>query len=546
MIALRDYQTEAVNSIHGALSTHQSTLCVLGTGGGKTVIAGFVIQEFMKLGRVIFVAHREELLVQAQQKISRITGFWPEMEKAESYANLDKSFADNTGQIVVASIQTLIAGTNGWRRMNRYVPSEVSLLVFDEAHRSSAASYRMVLSYFASNPRIKLLGLTATPRRTDNMALGEIYSSVACEFDAKELIGRGWLVPPKVLYTTIHGMDLSNVKTTAGDLNVGDLAKIMELAKPLNDVAKATIDGCDGRKTIIFTVSVDQSRLLSEIINQHKPNSARYVSGKTNNIEREQIIKDFRSGKFQYLANVGILTEGIDIPDASAVVMARPTKSTLVFAQQVGRALRPLDGLVDAHATAEARKLAILGSLKQNALIIDLVGNSGRHKLCRITDILGGKYSTKVRELAERIMQDKNAPVDVETALESAQSQVTDLDRKAAERLAMDRERARKTEVEVNIFDPFGRMPTREHGRNGFIPATEPQIKLAASHNIDVSKLSKKQASGVIGKIMNGPNGRPATVKQEKLLRWQKLWKDGMSFTEASAIITELKAKGVF
>lgn len=543
MIRPRDYQQQAIASIIDMLHKNRSTLAVLPTGAGKMVIAAFVIDHFRKFGDVLFLAHRGELLEQAQAKINAVSGVWPALEKAQHYADLHTVPHDGEGRVIVSSIQTQVSGTNGWRRRNRFKPEQFSLVVIDECHRGHSNSYINTFTHYRQNHELKIVGFTATPNRTDKKALGQIFETVAFDYPPFDCMNDGWLVPPKVLYTTIHGMDLSKVKTTAGDLNAGDLAKVMEMAKPLNDVAKATIDGCGDRKTIVFTVSVDQAAMLTEIINNHKPESARHVTGKTDEFTRSNIMHDFRHGAFQYLVNVGVLTEGVDIPTVSAVVMARPTKSALVFAQQIGRALRPQDGLVDRYPTPDERKAAIAASAKPDALIIDLVGNSGRHKLIRATDILGGRYTDEVRALAERKMQSANAPKDVVEALEQAKAEITDREREVARRLAENRARAKTTSREVDPYSYDDMHAPIWSKHVAVIPPSEAQIRLALSHGVDVSKLSKKQASGVIGKIMNQKGGRPATVKQKSWLIWKRHWREGMTFEQASKAITEIKGE---
>lgn len=544
MIA-RPYQTQALDGIDNALASHRSTLCVMGTGLGKTVVAGHVVKKWMDKGRVLFLAHREELLTQAQAKISAVTGYWPGMEKAEHYANMGMTLTGQDGEkVIVSSVQTQVAGTNGWRRMKRFKPDEFSLVIIDEAHRTRADSYHAILDHYFQNENLKLLGITATPNRTDKKAMGVVYESVAFEYGASDGVTDGWLVKPKMAYTTIHGLDLSNVRVSGGDLHQGDLAAVMEFAGPLNQVAKATIDDCSDRKTIVFTVSVDQARMLTEILNQHKPGSAKCVTGKTEEEERRQMMRDFRTGRFQYLVNVAVLVEGIDVPDVSAVVMARPTKSKLIFAQQVGRGMRPLDGLVDVHDTSDARLAAILASNKPDLLVVDFVGNTGRHKLCRVTDILGGKYSEKVRELAERKLQTTEAPQDVTRALADAEKEITAMEREAAAKLAEDRARARKTVKWIDPFDAYDIAPVRDKGWGGTMPATPGQVRLLEKFKINCEGMGKREAGLVISKIMERKNKGLCSGPQMQLLKRYGYDATHMPADEAGRLITAIRDNG--
>lgn len=543
MFTLRDYQFDAVSAIYKRLETDQTTLCVCATGLGKMVIAAFLIAEYVKRGRVLFLAHRHELLEQAWEKINRVSGLHPELEKAGNYARLGSHLSGRFGDVVISSIQTQISPRGPGRRHDRFDPFEFALLVIDEVHRARSASYEMVIRHYLQNPAIKVVGTTATPNRTDKRAMGEIFQSVAYEMGTAEGVAKGWLVRPRVAYTTIHSLDLSSVKVSGGDFAQADLARVMQAYEPLNQVAKATLDDCGDRKTIVFTVSVEQAKMLSEIINAHKPGSAQYVTGKTEDQRRHEMIRDFRVGKFQYLVNVAVLTEGLDIPDCSAIVMARPTKSQLVFQQQLGRALRPLSGIVDPHPTPEARIAAIAASSKPDALIVDLVGNSGKHKLSRATDILGGDKDAKVRELAERKMQASDRPLDVVTALEDAEKEISEEAREVAAKLGTVRARARKTMRWVDVLDEYDIHPTQHFGWRTHRPATDKQKNALQRYKIDPTGINIAQASAIIGRKkeewVKARQG-PCTPKQAAFLRWKGFDPSQYNKAQASAIIGKI------
>jgi superfamily II DNA or RNA helicase len=203
-ITLRPYQEEALEGISTRFDEGNSTLLVMATGLGKTVVFSRVVSEFMNLGRVMVLAHREELIAQAWRHLKRITGHEAETEMGEYRASTYGAFRS---KIIVGTIQTQIAGRGGKGRMSKFNPDEFSLLIIDEAHHSAAKSYRRVIDYYRQNPSLKVLGVTATPDRADEKALGAIFDSVAYEYDIRDGIDDGWLVPIQQQSVYVNGLD---------------------------------------------------------------------------------------------------------------------------------------------------------------------------------------------------------------------------------------------------------------------------------------------------------------------------------------------------
>jgi len=274
----RPYQTEALDGIRSAFQQHDSALLVMATGLGKTITFSELSGEFMSLGRIMVLAHREELISQAYDKLLKITGCAPDVEMADYRANAYGVFRS---QVVVSTIQTQISGMGGKGRMSKFDPDEFSLLIIDEAHHSAAKSYRRVIDYYRQNPKLKVLGVTATPDRADEKALGQIFESVAYEFDIRAGVDAGWLVPIRQQSVYVNGLDYSNIRTTAGDLNGKDLARVLEFEEALHGIASPTIELCGDRKALVFAASLAQAERLTEILNRHKDGSARWVHGGT-------------------------------------------------------------------------------------------------------------------------------------------------------------------------------------------------------------------------------------------------------------------------
>jgi superfamily II DNA or RNA helicase len=490
--------------------------------------------------RVMVIAHREELIHQGADKIHAVTGDRPNIEKAEQYSNERTMFPS---KCVVASVQTLNAKMGGDRRMSRFDPSEFSLLIIDEAHHAVATSYRNVIEHFRTNSDCKVLGVTATPDRSDEIAMKEVFESVAFEYGLIDATRDGWLVPVRSMPARILDLDFSSVRDVAGDFHQGELSAIMEREGNLHGVADETIRRMGGRKVLIFCVSVAQSKLLSEIFDRHRPGCARFISGETPSDERRQLLRDYASGKFQILVNCMVATEGFDCPDIGMVVIARPTKSRSLYAQMVGRGTRPLPGLVDGLETAEQRNRAIAASPKPDCLILDFCGNAGRHSLASLADILGGKMLPDVVDRVKKKAEeetDDSAPIDVIAMLER-ESQIVEeeeRERKEKEKRKIVVGRAKVDVQEIDPFRVYG-MPKRHSASSRALPLTEGQKDLLRKQGVPFERLDAWQQRALFKETVGRFKSNKCSFRQAKLLQRYGYASD-CSFDEAKAIIDRL------
>ena len=287
---LRPYQKEAVEASLRELGSVRSTLVVMPTGSGKSLVFTEIAKRRSK-DRILFLAHRDELLTQAVGHFERNLGEEIGLDKAEAFGGDER--------IVVGSIQTVSMPT----RLERFDPKRFDLVMCDESHHAPAPSYRRVFDYFAD---AKLWGCTATPDRADEKAMGQVFDSVAFLYEIEDAINDGYLCDVRCSRIEIAGLDLSNVKTVAGDLNQGELDAVMAVEEVLLGVADATMREAGTRKTVLFTTSVANADKLAEILNRHREKCARTVNGKTETKERRETLADFQDGKFQFLTNVGI------------------------------------------------------------------------------------------------------------------------------------------------------------------------------------------------------------------------------------------------
>jgi superfamily II DNA or RNA helicase len=359
-LTIRPYQRRALDSISKCLAADGSTLLVAATGTGKTFMLSHAIKENCPGGkRVMVLAHREELITQNAKAIERVLGEPCDIERAGMHADLPGTLRAKA-KVIVASKDSLHA-----RRISRFNPSEFGLIVTDEAHHAPSQSYQSIYDYFTGVPH---LGVTATPDRHDEEALGQVYKSVAMVYDIADAIHDGYLVPVKARTVIVEGLNLNLISTTAGDLNQGELAAQLEAERPMHEVAASITREIGTRRAIIFTVSVRQAERLSEILNDYQPNSSRWICGATPEDRRKADLAAHRSGECRYMVNVGVLTEGYDDPGVSMIVMARPTKSRSLFAQCLGRGTRPMAASIDGIADADGRKAAIAASVKPDCI----------------------------------------------------------------------------------------------------------------------------------------------------------------------------------
>lgn len=382
---LRPYQEEAVNAVFNEWQQmgRAKTLLVLATGTGKTIIFSTVAKRFVEANpycRVLVLAHRDELLQQAADKLKFATGLNADFEKAELTAvNSDK-------QIVIGSIQTL----NNDKRLNAYAQNAFSLIIIDEAHHCLSESYQKVLGYFNSS---KVLGVTATPDRADQKSLGKYFNSTAYEYSIARAIREGYLSSIKALMIPLS-INLTNVKESCGDYVLSSLGDTIE--PYLQQIALQMKKYCLNRKTVVFLPLVQISQQFRDLLNSIGFRAAE-VNGQSNN--RKEILKAFEDNKFNVLCNSMLLTEGWDCPSVDCIVNLRPTKSRALYTQIVGRGMRLSEG-------------------KTELLLLDFLWQTQKLSLCRPSSLIS-KDEEHAKKVNEKI-QNANEAVDIMDAEEEA------------------------------------------------------------------------------------------------------------------------------
>ncbi len=275
------------------------------TGGGKTVIASWIIEAALrKQGECLFLAHRRELIFQAFNKL-RSFGVQPGIVMAGEPELRWKGCQ-------VASVQTLVR--RAWRPRARFV-------IVDECHRSSAASYEKILSWY---PESWVLGLTATPCRTDGRGLGDIFQGMVEAAKVSELIRDGYLVEPRTFAPSVP--DTSKLSLRGGEFDLQEAAALMNREGLVGDLVESWKKRADGLRTVAFAVNVEHSRAIAEAFCR-RGIAFRHLDGETEEGERAEILKDLETGKLMGVSNCEVLTEGWDCPPVAAAIIARPTFS---------------------------------------------------------------------------------------------------------------------------------------------------------------------------------------------------------------------------
>lgn len=338
--SLRDYQENLIRQIFASWQANRSVMLQLPTGGGKTILFAYLAREFAKKGMgVLVLAHREELLLQAQEKLEAITGVPTGIIKS--------GYPVYSYDLQVASVQSLV------RRKNK---PDAGLVIVDEAHHASSKTYTSILETY---PEAYILGCTATPHRIDGQGFKWLFDELICGPSTGELIAQEYLSRYK-LFQAVKVVDTSKTKTTAGDFNSAALAKAIDSQIEPIDVVNEWRKRANGLRTVVFAVDIAHSRQYAEaflgagIIAEH-------LDGATGKDERRNILQRFGSGETTVLCNCGIISEGFDLPAIECVQVVRPTKSLSMWLQIVGRGLRTAHGKKHAVIIDHTRNWQLLG-----------------------------------------------------------------------------------------------------------------------------------------------------------------------------------------
>lgn len=477
------YQQSAINSIVTRLydQGERSAAIVVVTGGGKTVIMGCLLRQLLESGRIsraLFLVHRTELVLQAYKAFER-AGLSVGREQGSSSAyNLCNP------HVVVSTVQTLA------QRLDKFSRDEFDLILTDEMHHASLANkqYRDPFDYFES---AKLVGVTATPDRADGADMthfGEVVYKYSL-FDAVKDQDGPFLAPPKFVRCSL-GVDIRGVSTVGkkGDFQQGQLGEKMKPGIELlaNAIAQET-NAADRQKTIIFMPCVGSSTAMAHALDSLGYRAA-WISG--DHPDRDQILQDYKRGRYSYLVNCQLLTEGFDDPATDCVVL-KPTRSRVAYSQMVGRCLRLFAG-------------------KTHGLIIDFSHTTDM-------DLIGpASLACADPEDESEINAEVNSDGDLWAAVERASTA-----KKARQEIKINIDRLKDMQyrrVEIDPFQAALDMGVRASSMTSKVfddLATPRQAELLAKHGFaDLKGMTKRQAGQLISQIISRRTAGLATIKQ--------------------------------
>lgn len=325
MVELRPYQKEGIRNIFEAWDPKRlnlkNILFQMPTGTGKTTVFSEIVRKAkLKNKKVLIVVHRLELVEQITDKLLEF--------KVDVGIISAKQKTNPEHDIQIATIQTLS------RRV--YPPADI--VIIDECHHSKANTYKMLWKIY---PEARFLGVTATPARINGEGFCDLFEKLISLGKLSFFFEHEYLARMKHLVGSIP--DLSKVKQRMKDYDIEMLRNVMLENSLMANLIESYNKFAKGKKTIVFAVDVLHSK---EIVERYLNAgiSAAHVDATTNKDERKNILNKFKSGEILVLSNVDIISEGFDVPDCEAVQLARPTKSLVLYLQQVGRCMRPSKG----------------------------------------------------------------------------------------------------------------------------------------------------------------------------------------------------------
>ena len=329
ILKLRDYQEDIIGKTYYSMTTgHKRPLVVLPTGGGKTVCFAWMADAAQRKGSTVwFLVHRRELFEQTEQTFEK--------------------FNIPTDEIYIGMVGQVARNSSLFPRPD--------LIVFDEGHHASAATWQKITDQF---PDAWIIGLTATPCRLDGKPLGKVYDDLVQGITTADLIQRGYLSDYRAY--SVPTADTSRIGTKGKDFDMDEASDVMMDRAVYGDVIRHYTELAPGKRAICFCTTVRHSEAMAAEFRMAGINAVHF-DGTTPKRQRKEIVERFRSGEIQILCNIDLVSEGFDISACDAVILLRPTQSLSLYLQQVGRALRPAEG--------------------KTAIILDHVGNALRHGL---------------------------------------------------------------------------------------------------------------------------------------------------------------------
>lgn len=435
------------------------------------------------------------------------SGLTTAMEKAE------QSCIGKWDRIIVGSVQTLCRDS----RLALFNKNYFDTIIIDEAHHALSISYQAILNYFDT---ADILGVTATPDRSDMQNLGKVFDSLAYEYTLRDAISSGYLVKIQVQTLPLH-IDFTNVKITTGDFQAGDIGRVLD--PYLEQIADTLLDYKD-RKIVVFLPLIETSQKFCKMLIERGFNAAE-VNG--NSKDRNEITEAFANGKYNVLCNSMLLTEGWDCPSVDCVIVLRPTKSRALYTQMIGRGTRLCEG-------------------KDHLLVLDFLWHYEKHSLCRPAHLIAKSddVAIKMTEILE------TSSMGLEEAEEEAERDVL-----AEREAALAKELAAMRKKKAKLVDPLQfEFSIQAEDLTHYVPAfgwqassiTDKQKKTIEDFGLNPDTIEDAgKASMLIDRLHKRKAEGLSTPKQIRFLENKGFKNVGTwTNTQASNMISRISASG--
>lgn len=488
----RPCQVDALNAVRKGWGEFRKQLVVAPTGFGKAALFSWMAQEEFQAGRrTMILVDRNELVTQAVEKVKIFTGIHAQVEKAEFKAS-------KHAEVVVGTVQTLASRKETW-------PADhFDLVVADEADLSISDSWQSVLKYF--DPAARVCGFTATPKRTDLRDLGEYYENIAYQISLFDVIKLGFLSPICVQQAPLR-IDLTGVHLKNGDFDTNELDHA--ITPYLSSAVQAIKQFASDRKTLVFLPLIRTSERFIDLCREAGM-PAEHIDGKSE--DRTEKLQRFKRNEFSILANSSLLLRGYDDPGIDCVVVLRPTKSSTLYKQCIGRGTRIAEG-------------------KDNLLIIDFLWQTEKHMVCRPASLIAtsDEEAEQMTEMQEKQAENGGEELDLISLQSDAAHEREEALRKKLAALADRKARfisAEEFAVQHNRIDIAEFTPVMKWQ---FDSCTEKQAEWLSKAGVDPSTVKGKgHASQILDVYFKELGAQPASHKQRWVMS-QSGWrsKDG-------------------
>ena len=347
-------------------------LLISATGTGKTYLSAFDVAK-VRPEKFLFLVHREQILHDAMNTFKRVLG-----ANNQDYGLYSSTRRDKTSKYIFATVQSLSKGDN----LYDFAKEEFDYIVIDEAHRAGADSYLKIVDYF--QPKF-LLGMTATPERTDDFNIFELFDyNIASEIRLQDALESDLLAPFHYYGVSDYELDGKVIDdlTSLGNLTSKDRIDYL--------LEKLDYYGFSGqrRRGLIFTSSIEEAEKLSQEFNERNIPSAS-LCAKDSVAQRKKVVRQLETGGLEYIFTRDIFNEGVDIPSVNQVVFLRNTESSIIFIQQLGRGLRKHES-------------------KEYLVVIDFIGNYNNNYL--IPQALSGEHTSSKDSLRRDLFESDYLP----------------------------------------------------------------------------------------------------------------------------------------